>query len=280
MQLISRDPKAHTGLPKQFVWLISVIMSQSKIKITETEIFVTLYKLKLNLPVNIICKHFQISRETFSRYFRVGTRVLASYFQNFIFLPPLLKIEQNLPLPFKQRFSNVCLLLGTFEIEIQKPKISEYRAQTRSEHKNTNTIKYLLGSTPDGYISYISKGFGGRISDKNLVEKSDFLDWVPSGTVIMTDRAFKDIKALLMGKGVKVLLSQSVHTSSKPATKKSVQIKTFKNLSVHLERVLKSVREFKFLNSVVSHKHIGYLNDIVLISCGLVNLQNETLNSE
>jgi hypothetical protein len=40
------------------------------------------------------------------------------------------------------------------------------RAQTWSNYKHNNTIKFLVSITPTGSISYVSKAFGGRTSDK------------------------------------------------------------------------------------------------------------------
>lgn len=220
--------------------------------------------------------HFQrLLRQT-------GIQVLASYFQNVIYLPSLLDIKRNQPLSFKIRFSNVCLLIDAFEIEIQKPHNSQRQAQTWSQYKSANTIKYLIGSTPNGYISFVSKGFGGMISDKALVEKSGFIDWIPHNALIMADRGFKEIEALLTIKNVKLLRPPSVLASTKPTKDDVIKTKVVASLRVHIERVIRRVREFKLLkpHSVVSHKHVGYLNHIVLIACGLINLQSEIIKSE
>ncbi|KAI8425266.1 hypothetical protein MSG28_007055, partial [Choristoneura fumiferana] len=56
------------------------------------------------------------------------------------------------------------------EIEIQKPKNVIHQALTWSEYKNANTFKYLISCTPDGLIRFVSKGYGGRVSDIDLVE--------------------------------------------------------------------------------------------------------------
>jgi hypothetical protein len=40
------------------------------------------------------------------------------------------------------------------------------RAQTWANYKHNNTIKFLVSVTPTGAISYVSKAFGGRTSDK------------------------------------------------------------------------------------------------------------------
>jgi len=50
------------------------------------------------------------------------------------------------------------------------------RTETWSQYKHHNTAKFLIGITPQGVTSFISQGWGGRVSDKYLTEQSDLLD--------------------------------------------------------------------------------------------------------
>lgn len=56
--------------------------------------------------------------------------------------------------------------------EIQKPSNSLYQALTWCEYKKCNTIKYLVSSTPNGIINFISEGFGGKTTNAVIVETS------------------------------------------------------------------------------------------------------------
>ena len=64
------------------------------------------------------------------------------------------------------------------------------RAQTWSNYKKHNTIKYLIGITPQASILFISKGWGGRVSDVHLTEHSGLLQNLLPGDVILADRGF------------------------------------------------------------------------------------------
>ena len=43
-----------------------------------------------------------------------------------------------------------------------------------SRYKNHSTVKYLIGITLQGTISFISNGWGGCTSDQHITENSDF----------------------------------------------------------------------------------------------------------
>ena len=61
------------------------------------------------------------------------------------------------------------------------------RAQTYSQYKHT---KHLIGITPQGTVSYISKGWGGRTSDKYITEHCSLLSNLVPGDTVLADRGF------------------------------------------------------------------------------------------
>ena len=62
------------------------------------------------------------------------------------------------------------------------------RAQTYSSYKHHNTVKYLIGIPPQGTVSFISNGWGGRTGNKFLTEHSTFLDNLIPGDMVLADR--------------------------------------------------------------------------------------------
>ena len=60
---------------------------------------------------------------------------------------------------------------------------------TWSNCKHHNTVKFLIGVTPQGVISFISKAWGGRVSDKYLTENSGLLRKLLPGDIVFADGA-------------------------------------------------------------------------------------------
>ncbi len=61
---------------------------------------------------------------------------------------------------------------------------------TFSSYKNHITFKALVGISPGGIVTFVSKLFPGSLSDKKLVVKSGLIDLLERGDSIMADRGF------------------------------------------------------------------------------------------
>ena len=58
-------------------------------------------------------------------------------------------------------------------------------------YKHHNTVKYLIGICPQGAVTFISKGWGGWVSDVHLTENCHInLENLLAGDVIIADRGF------------------------------------------------------------------------------------------
>ena len=64
------------------------------------------------------------------------------------------------------------------------------RAQTFSSYKHHNTVKVLIGITPQSTICFVSEAWGGRTSDTFLIENCGFLDNLIPGDLVLADRGF------------------------------------------------------------------------------------------
>lgn len=80
------------------------------------------------------------------------------------------------------------MVLDATEIRIQAPSSLDTQRQTFSPYKHANTMKCLVGVTPDCYICYLSPMYGGAISDREIVRQCDVLDQSELGDTIMVDK--------------------------------------------------------------------------------------------
>ena len=88
---------------------------------------------------------------------------------------------------FKTR---VAIVIDCFEVFTEKPANLLARYQRFSTYKHHNTAKFLIGICPQGVISFISKAWGGRVSNKHLTEHCGILNYLLPKDIIRADRGF------------------------------------------------------------------------------------------
>lgn len=74
------------------------------------------------------------------------------------------ELRKTMPLVFRQNFGlGVAVIIDCFEIFTDRPSSLIARAMTWSNYKHHNTVKLLIGITPQGVISFLSKAWGGGV---------------------------------------------------------------------------------------------------------------------
>ncbi|CAH3164799.1 unnamed protein product, partial [Pocillopora meandrina] len=148
-------------------------------------------RLRLNLSGRDLGYRFGgISDSTVSRTFLHVVDVLYQRLKPLIIWPNRDVLRKTLPMDFRKYCPNCVVIIDCFEIFLDRPLNPLARAQTFSSYKHHNTVKYLIGIIPQGTVSFISEGWGGRVSDKHLTENSGLLDHLTPGDVIVADRGF------------------------------------------------------------------------------------------
>lgn len=127
-----------------------------------------LKRIKLNLSYNILADDFCLSATAVCMIIQNTIPLLASYLKPFVQWKTILEVKEHLPIPFRHRYKNMQCIIDCFEVSIQKPSDPILQSLSWSEYKSCNTMKYLVACTPDGFISFISNGFGGRTTDKMI----------------------------------------------------------------------------------------------------------------
>ena len=94
----------------------------------------------------------------------------------------------------KAGHSKLRVVIDCSEVFIERPKSLNAQA---SDYKSHNTVKFLIGISPAGYVTFLSDYYGGRSSDKFITSDSGFYDCLDPYDEVMADRGFQ-IKEELM----------------------------------------------------------------------------------
>lgn len=274
---IKKYSRLYLGIPKELYFLIEIIRKHTHI--TEQHILLCLTKIRLNKTFSELANDFGLSLAQTSKIFLAKLPLISNALSAFIKTFSANTIKLNLPIAFRHKFHQVTCIIDCFEIEIQKPTIAVRQALTWSEYKKANTIKYLVACTPDGLVSFVSAGYGGRISDVNLVEHCNFLDSLEPGTCILADRGFKHLELYLKQRNFTLIRPPSVSSGSKLTKSEARLTKQVASLRIHIERVIRRIREFSILkpHSVVHSNTIPVLDECIKAACGLINLQDSLI---
>ena len=85
-------------------------------------------------------------------------------------------VNQHLPKVFEGRFEKVGFIIDCTEVKYEKPQDLQKQSELYSEYKSHNTFKGLIGTSPNVWMTFVSGLYGGSISERELVEKSHFID--------------------------------------------------------------------------------------------------------
>ncbi|ROL42305.1 hypothetical protein DPX16_8184 [Anabarilius grahami] len=241
----------------------------------------TLMRLRLNLPIQHIAYLFSVDRKTMSTAFRDTIGIMFRHLKPLVHWPDRHCLQAIMPHQFVEAFGNrVSVIVDCFEIRIERASNLKARAQTFSHYKHHHTLKYLIGITPRGSISFISKGWGGRVSDKHVMENSGLLNQLLPGDLVLADRGF-DIRDSVGLMCAEVKTPAFTRGCSQLDAKDVEETRRIAHLRVHVERVIGCVRtKYTILNGIIPinmalpcrDEDMTFLDKIVTVCCASTNM--------
>ena len=162
----------------------------------EQEFLLTMMRLRVGLLVEDLAFRFEVSSGLVASIFFTWVRLMTREFEPLIVWADRDVIRMNLPDSFGKYFSKCRVVIDCTEVMIETPSSLELAATCWSNYKHHYTVKFLVGITPNGAISYLSKCYGGRATDIFITEDSGFVKKLLPGDQVMADRGFK-IRELL-----------------------------------------------------------------------------------
>ncbi|XP_057292614.1 uncharacterized protein LOC130621336 [Hydractinia symbiolongicarpus] len=217
------------------------------------EFLLTLMRLRLVLLNEDLADQFNISLATCSNIFTTWVRILSIVLGNcLVNWLPREAVRDHLPNIYKKmgHYKLRCIIDCT-EVFIERPKSLELQAQTWSDYKSHNTIKFLIGISPAGFITFLSDCYGGRTSDKCICEDSGFFDALERDNEIMADRGFQ-IKEDLLLRFCSLSIQPGARIKAQMTTEECKRIKNVANLRIHIERAINRMKTFRILKYVLS----------------------------
>ena len=240
----------------------------------------TCMRMRMNFSIRFLVYLFGVSQSSASRIFYDVLTVMHTRLVPLLILWPERDIlKMSMPMSFRSKFGKCACIIDCFEVFIERRSDLKARAQTYSTYKSHNTMKFLIGITPQGSISFISKGWGGRTSDKHLTENCGFLNHLLPGDLILADRGFNIAKTL-----GSCSASLKIPAFTKGRSQLSaLDVESTRGLAavrIHVERVIGMTRQkYTMLGSTIPNTlcvadstGLTTLDKIVQVASALTNL--------
>ncbi|XP_048749237.2 uncharacterized protein LOC125661304 [Ostrea edulis] len=194
----------------------------------------------------------------------------------------LMKLRLNLgiqDLGYRFKVTPSCVSKTFLDVIHVIPSNLLARAETWSNYKHHNTVKYLIGITPQGAVSFLSSGYGGRVPDKYITENCGLLAKLLPGDVVLADRGFNisenvglccaEVKIPAFTRGKEQLSPLELEATRKIA-----------HTRIHVERVIGLVRnKFSILQGTIpidylhcQAENVPTIDKITTVCCALTNL--------
>ena len=125
-----------------------------------------------------------------------------------------------------------------------------------------NTFKGLIGISPNVWVTFVSSLYGGSISDRQIVEKSHFVDLLEQGDLIMADRGF-DIQDLMAAKQAKLFIPPKRQSTADQFSKEDCfETMRIANVRIHVERAIRRVKGWHIFDQVLPLSMAGVVNQV------------------
>lgn len=299
LQMVHEFPTLFLGLRRNRIFLVNSL-AQS-FELNQRDIILTLRKIKLNEQYARLAAVFGLTDSEVEILFRTSVPKIADCLRNFIVWPDDITMKLNVPINLRQHFNKIHLILNYLVIKVRQNAIKHLsQAQIKSSYcdlDQCHKLKYLVASTLDGCVCFVSRGFGIQTDDEAVLAQSGFLTKFKTNTNLIAGKNFHNFEDRLTNghdhennNGAAPAptsaddsdLERTLTTSNDDdnfeeiVSEKISKSRTFK-LKNYIESVLESFQAHLILSptSCVDGKTLELLDDVVVIVGALINLQKQ-----
>ncbi|XP_078660785.1 uncharacterized protein LOC144905167 [Branchiostoma floridae x Branchiostoma belcheri] len=162
----------------------------------EEEFFLVLVKLKSGDFNQQIAGRFGISTSQVSKIFTTWLNFLHRELRLLFEMKTSWDKPETIPECFR-RYDRLVSVIDCTELQVEMAGTLQARKETYSNYKNRDTIKFMVGMSPNLTVNFVSKAYGGRASDKHItLTSAAFINQLPPKSVIIADKGFNVSKEL------------------------------------------------------------------------------------
>ncbi|TRY70896.1 hypothetical protein TCAL_04850, partial [Tigriopus californicus] len=204
-------------------------------------------KLKHNMSYFFLGKIFAISDRYASEIFSQVLKVVFHLSDKFVYWIPQAIIKKNMPNSFKLGFPKCSGIIDASEVKIEAPSDIRGSVLSYSNYKAAYTLKFLICIAPSGFITFISKCYGGRVTDCHLTADSGFLELLRPGDLILADKGFPQVIEEAERRGAFCIMPPFCRGDFQLSEKQNRDGYQCSALRIHVEREIQRLKMFRIL---------------------------------
>lgn len=182
--------------------------------------------------------------------------------------PPKELVMYYMPKAFKDTYPSTRVILDGTEFPIETSSNPSHRQACFSTYKNGPTLKSVVGITPGGLLSYVSPTYGGSVSDRAIIERSDLTNKVDPQDSLMVDRGFT-IQDIFAPHQVSINIPAFKKGQSQLPGVIIEKDRQLANKRVHVERVIGLTKTYKILRNSLPSFYVTLAQEIFFVCCML-----------
>uniref|UniRef100_A0AAG5CVI3 DDE Tnp4 domain-containing protein n=2 Tax=Anopheles atroparvus TaxID=41427 RepID=A0AAG5CVI3_ANOAO len=310
LQMLQEFPTLFIGLRRNRMFLVNSL-AQS-FDLNQRDIVLTLRKIKQNESSARLANFFGIGAAEVDLLFHTSVPKIADCLRNFIVWPDDFTMKLNVPVSLRQHFNRIHLILNYLVLRVKQNAVQQLPAGevglAYCPVDQCHKLKYLVASTLDGCVCFVSRAFGVQTDDEQLLAQSGFLTKFKTNTNLIAGQNFHNFEDRLAnghdhsnnngGGGGRNRRSRAAGTNDDDdsdlervlgncdednfediVSEKISKSRTFK-LKNYIENILENFQNHQMLSphTCIDGRTFKLLDDIVVIVGALINLQKQEID--
>ena len=236
------------------------------------ELFMTLARLRVNIPEKVLSDWYKISVSEVSRIFVTWVNFMFTRLTQLPIWASKETVNKTMPDCFKCDYPFTRVILDCTEIFIERPSCFRAQSASYSSYKSHNTAKGLVGISPQGAVTFVSDLYGGHASDRQIVVSSGIIDLLEGGDSVMADKGF-EIQDLLVPKKVSLNIPPFMRCKDQLDPDEEDETRQIASVRIHVERAIEKIKNYKILKQIVPNSMAEDLNKIWKVCSILTNFK-------
>jgi len=177
------------------------------------------------------------------------------------------KVKQHLPESFKGRYENVRGIIDSTELKCELPKDCQKHSEMYSDYKSLDTFEGLVCISPSGWTTFVSQLHPGRISDKEIIQRSDFSQLIEQGDQYLAEKGFEIYELIALRGGSLYIPPKRFSASDQFIEGQCFETMSIANVRIHAERGIRWIKAWNVFIQVLPLQLWLHKSDLDCVHC-------------